>query len=424
MNAKIKQSIISLLLGRAGNKAAGAFFSAVALRLHIRASTKIDTFATNGKAIYYNERYLESITPEEVTGILAHEVLHVANFHNTRRGMRDHKMWNIACDLAINSIIIDSGLRLPKDGVFAGVGKFASFPTGESAERYYELLMQQGSGDDGNDKNPVNVGSGGGDQQSPNQQDQQQDGDGKGKDGNDSKDGKPSEGHGNDSGPSMDKDTGGFGGVLDADKNDEGDIMAVVETAKELSKNQGNMPGGLRELLDSRRSTIDWRAALHNLLKAKARSEYTYRRPSRRGGGGCILPVQGGYKVPKTAVLLDTSGSIGGDILAKFTGEIEAFRKEAKCELVLIPHHTHAYSVTQIDADQDLELPRLQSGGTCHCDAIATAVQHEAELIVSLTDCESSFPEDPGVEVIWVRHNQSSHPAAPPAYGSLVDIVE
>lgn len=421
MNAKIKQSVISLLLGRAGNKAAGAFFSAVALRLHIKASTKIDTFATNGKAIYYNEAYLDSITTEEVTGVLAHEVLHVANFHNTRRGMRDPKMWNIACDLAINSIIIDSGLRLPKDGVFAGVGKFASFPTGESAEKYYELLMQQGAGGGGGDQNPVNVGSGGGDQQSP---DQQQDGDGDGKD--EAKDGKPSEGQGsgNDSGPSMDKDTGGLGGVLDADKNDEGDIMAVVETAKELAKSQGNMPGGLRQLLESRRSVVDWRAALQNLLKAKAKSDYTYRRPSRRSGGGCILPVQGGYKVPRTAVLLDTSGSIGSDILAKFTGEIEAFRKEAKCDLVLIPHHVNAYSVAEVDSDQDLVLPRLQSGGTCHCDAISKAVEMEAELIVSLTDCESSFPADPGVDVIWVRHNTSSHPASPPSYGSLVDIVE
>lgn len=48
---------------------------------------------------------------EEQLGLQLHEVLHIANLHAARKGNRQHWLWNVACDMAINAQIEDCGRR-------------------------------------------------------------------------------------------------------------------------------------------------------------------------------------------------------------------------------------------------------------------------------------------------------------------------
>ena len=75
----------------------------------------------------------------KLIGTLAHEVLHPALQHHTRRGDRDRKRWNMACDFAINPLLLDAGLTLPKDVLIDH--RFR----GMSAERIYNLIEEQGT---------------------------------------------------------------------------------------------------------------------------------------------------------------------------------------------------------------------------------------------------------------------------------------
>ena len=75
------------------------------------------TMSTDGIHLRYNTDFVESLTPDELVGVLCHEVMHVASLHHTRSGSRDHFKWNVACDYAINLIIADSGLTLPEDAL-------------------------------------------------------------------------------------------------------------------------------------------------------------------------------------------------------------------------------------------------------------------------------------------------------------------
>jgi predicted metal-dependent peptidase len=59
--------------------------------------------------------FVETLNTAELAGVLAHEVMHPALQHHTRRGDRDRKRWNMACDDAINPLLLDAGLTLPKD---------------------------------------------------------------------------------------------------------------------------------------------------------------------------------------------------------------------------------------------------------------------------------------------------------------------
>ena len=72
------------------------FFGSLLFRLGGRASNSIQTMATDGVSLFYNPAFVETLNAAELAGVLAHEVMHPALQHHTRRGDRDLKRWNIA----------------------------------------------------------------------------------------------------------------------------------------------------------------------------------------------------------------------------------------------------------------------------------------------------------------------------------------
>ena len=414
MERKYKSALVALMLGRFGNRGAGAFYSAIAMRLPGRCSPEVETFATNGKEIIYNPDFIATLSEREIVGVIAHEVLHVAVLHHCRKGSRNHQRWNIACDLAINQIIIEGGLSLPAGACMAGVGPYANMPSNKTAEEYYTLLPDCEQPDQPSDKpgdDPGKPGDKPGDK-------------GTGDQPSDKPSDKPGEQPGKPQPGKKQGGKGGFGEVLEAPNpaEAESDARAMVATATEMSK--GSMSAGLRQAVDAVRASVDWRRVLQDLLTRKVKQDYVYTRPSRRAAKGVILPILGGKACPKVAVLVDTSGSINNTTLGDFMAEIRAFRDAAKCNVVLIMHNVDAYEVVEVAPDEDLVMPRPQGGGTSHVDAIQKALVAEAEVIVALTDCFSCYPNDPGVDVIWVRHCQGYSVGKPPEYGQVVDIVQ
>jgi len=115
------------------------FFGSLPFRLGARPTTSIQTMATDGISLFYNPDFVETLNAAELIGTLAHDVLHPALQHHTRRGGRDRKRWNMACDFAINPLLLDAGLTLPKDVLIDH--RFR----GMSAERIYNLIEEQGT---------------------------------------------------------------------------------------------------------------------------------------------------------------------------------------------------------------------------------------------------------------------------------------
>jgi predicted metal-dependent peptidase len=68
--------------------------------------------ATDGISFFYNPGFVEMLNAAELAGVLAYQVMHAALQHHTRRGGRDRKRWNMACDCAINPLLLDAGLTL------------------------------------------------------------------------------------------------------------------------------------------------------------------------------------------------------------------------------------------------------------------------------------------------------------------------
>ena len=110
IEAKLSRGRTQLLLNQ-------PFFGTLCLRLKLVAMPSFPTMATDGRRLVYNPAFVDKLTPAELEGVLAHEVMHCALAHHCRRGERDAQLWNQAADYAVNPILIGNGITLPKDAL-------------------------------------------------------------------------------------------------------------------------------------------------------------------------------------------------------------------------------------------------------------------------------------------------------------------
>ena len=81
------------------------FFGSVVANSNFIAEPAVATAGTDGKNIYYNPNFIESITDEEQTFIFAHEICHIAFDHIFRSEGKDKDLWNIATDSVVNAFL-------------------------------------------------------------------------------------------------------------------------------------------------------------------------------------------------------------------------------------------------------------------------------------------------------------------------------
>jgi len=338
------------------------FFATLCLRLKLIPASFFPTMATNGKVICYNTAFVESLTPEELEGVLAHEVLHCALGHHCRRGSRKKRVWNIAADYAINPIVLKNGLVLPKGALIN------SDYEGLSAEQIYDRLLQEQSGGGTSDspQNPGGSGAGpsnGNVPSTPNAQTQT----GPASNGSVQQ---PSPHHGppDIDQPALEADDdlhspreGGFGEVLDA-TDDQGNPAGEGESSQQASewavaaqqalqsaKAQGRGTSDVeRPLKESRESAQDWRAILRAFVGATVLSDYRWSPPNRRFVSvGLYLPSLHRDGTGPIVIGVDTSGSITGRELDQFAGEITAISDQAQPEKIHVVYCDEAVTGSQ-----------------------------------------------------------------------------
>ena len=117
--------------------------------------------------LYWNPEFFASLSDAEVRGVLIHEFYHLVFQHLSTRRKTPPKMWNVATDLAINSIIVNGENKqyaLPKGGLVPGLfpmppgerqptkeekaampmaSLIESFPHAQSSEWYFHALKEK-----------------------------------------------------------------------------------------------------------------------------------------------------------------------------------------------------------------------------------------------------------------------------------------
>jgi predicted metal-dependent peptidase len=364
------------------------FFGSLLFRLVGRASGSIQTMATDGISLFYNQVFVETLNAAELAGVLAHEVMHPALQHHTRRGNRDRKRWNMACDYAINALLLDAGLTLPKDVLIDH--RFRSM----SAERIYNLIEEQ----------PDQGGSSG---ERENRHDASPDGEG----------GKQADNPLGDVEPNAPTTPGGFGQVLDAPEPKEDDCETVaeqlrewkiaVEQAENVAKLAGKLPAGVtRSLEQSEAAGVDWRELLRRAWSETIPADYSWMPPNRRHiWAGLYLPGLKSEGAGEIAIAVDCSGSVNARQLGLFESEIRSIlegQRPSRVHVLYFDTEVHKAEVYQ--AGQPISLTPAGGGGTNFAPCFRWLNEHGIvpQTLVFLTDLCGAFPSEvPAYPVLW-----------------------
>jgi len=367
------------------------FLGALALRLPMVVADPAwcPTTSTDARSFYYNPEYIAALSMEQVQFVLANQALHCALLHFARRGHRNLFRWNIACDHAINPLLVKDGL-LPPPGTVV-LDSFA----GMTAEEIYPSIAENNS--DEPMEQPKHDGDGSGDKKEEADQGDAPDEDALG--------GEASKG----AGPPK---------PLTAAEQEslatqwQQRLAGAAQQAQQAGKLGGLLGRMVGELMQPK---LPWRLLLARYLTQYARDDYSYMRPSRREGE-MILPSLRSAQADMM-VVLDTSGSVTAAEIDEFISEINAIKGQMRARVML-----HACdSELAIDGPwlfepwDEFKVPeKIAGGGGTDFRPVFDWIARqgrEPDLLLYFTDALGEFPKaEATFPVIWLVKGKAPVP--------------
>ena len=439
------------------------FFGSVVASVDYKENKDILTAGTDGETIYYNPKYLESLSVEEQTFIFAHEVCHIAFNHILRSEGKDPELWNIATDGVINQFLKRDGLKMALGGV--DMAEAINY----DAEQLYDKLLQEkqqrqqqnGQGNNqseqGNQQQNQQQSSGSSQGENGQQQSQQQNSSNSGN--SQEQDKQSQEQSGGDSGKDLQEE--------DKSKQDVGhDTHSMWEQAVKKHKEQQEKSDKKESLLDKllgkdakekekneleekqeelesmgekdafKKNLEDKKKQLEELKEAISKQASQAGTSTNRdvrivNDIGTAKPivdwryvlreaikydVDWSYKnatledgvvtanleeqpMPETEIVLDTSGSINEVLLKNFLRECKNILQHTKLKVGCFD--TEFYGFHEIRTEEDIENMRFEGGGGTDFDVAVGAFSRRVENKIIFTDGEASMP-DMSLDAIWI----------------------
>ncbi|GLV96710.1 hypothetical protein Slala05_03420 [Streptomyces lavendulae subsp. lavendulae] len=319
---------------------------------------------------YVSPAFVERTPVPELAGVWIHEVAHLLRDHHGRADrlppadQRDPVRINIAQDCEINDDLLADGLALPAGRMEP---RLFGLATGGLFEEYLPAVpatpphgVDCGSGAHGIAR-PWEAGPGGGEGRTPS-------------------------------------------GIGPAEA--EALRRATAQAMRAHQRTRGTLPAGwdrwAREVLEP---TVDWRRALSGAVREAAAwaggaVDYTYRRPSRRTpalGGRVVLPSLR-RPLPRVAIVIDTSGSMGEEELAAALGEVTGVLREVGVggnRVAVLACDADVHTVARVTRGGQVEL--AGGGGTDMRVGIRAALSlpDRPNVVVVLTDGYTPWPQEP-----------------------------
>lgn len=348
------------------------FFGSLAMRLKLEPHLGIPVMGVDGVTCVYNPFWVVSEPFDYVVGVLAHECMHCALGHPYRREDRDYKRFNVACDYAINPLLIMSGLLLPPDGL--------NDPQyhGLSAEEIYHRLPTQltansGDGDPGGATGSFSDGGRGGDDRPAEQAE-------------------------------INRQLGEWEIALNQ-------AIATAQAADQLDPL-------MREWLIKAggRATVDWRTVLRDWLNECNPTGQSWTPPNRRFvHRGVYLPAATGRTMGELAILVDTSGSTWvEEIFQRFAAEIAGIVAEVQPEAVHVLYwDTQHRGYDRFEQGEALAFNARGGGGTNFSRVWDWFADEGIEPVgcVAFSDLAlSSFGQEPEYPVLWASVGRARAP--------------
>lgn len=368
------------------------FLGALVLRLPLVAADPgwCKTTTTDARKLYFNPEYIGSLDIQETQFVLAKQALHCALSHFARRHHRIRSRWELACDYAVNPLLIHDGLKPPP-----GTPVEENFE-GMTAEEIYHCIDEFDDENSEFEKPSESLGDEGShapqpDGQSPPPQES----------------GEPERDQDHEESAELARQPA----ELTAQQQEELSIQwqQRLAGAAQQAMQAGKLGGSMARMVDYMlQPKLPWRMLLAKYMTASARDDYSYSRPSSRRGDPAIFPSLRSTQI-NVAVGLDISGSVDDKDMNEFLSEVDAIKGNMRARITLLPCDAElAEGVPWIfEPWEDLEMPEALKGGggTSFCPVFEwlDLQDQPPDLLVYFTDGQGTFPGTPPCyPVIWL----------------------
>lgn len=402
---KVKQTVRRMTEARAALVRDNPFFGHLSMGLQL-ACAPCETACTDGSRLIFDPEFAEKLSERELQFVTLHEVMHCVLEHCIRGKNLHSLLFNIACDIVVNSIILDMwGLDTFK---IAGEEAIHLAPDGKegrlyNAEEIYHMLLQRhGYAPSEGGKKPNDAGGNG-------------------------------SGNGNENDASEDSFDDGSDQMTDAmdipsfDRHDlwqgicdktqmrddwNGRIRNVI---KECGDSTG-MPQSIRRVVQelADRAGLDWKQLLHDFLQFD-QYDYTFVPPDRRyAGADFYLPAFNVDEDDGSAkdiwVCVDTSASISEEELACAMTEILDAMRQARLKGKISFFDSNITEPEPFESETELKKIIPSGGGGTSFHIIFDYLQRKMypelpKAILVFTDGYARWPEERDaleVPVLWL----------------------
>ena len=362
---KLIQSRLRILINH-------GFYGLLLMHVKLAIDDVCETAYTDGKRIVFGIKFLDELSDSEIDFILMHEVLHIALRHCNRGQDKDNKLFNMACDIVVNSNILKSknmninSISLRKYGESMHLAPNNREGYLYTAEEVYEMLL----------KNNV-------DQKQSSFTDDH------------------SKWKKNDK-----EDREWIQKILDAKVN--------IENKNKIEKQPGDIPFCIQRMYQELvNSNVDWRTALCDFVQEIV-CDYSFSPPDRRyQDQSFFLPDFNDHEkeVKNILFMVDTSGSINNEMLTKLMSEVKGAIDQFGGKLQGYLGFFDAKVVPPVAFDSSDELLKIKpyGGGGTRFDIIFDYVNQYMidnlpKCIVILTDGNALFPDvklTNNIPVLW-----------------------
>lgn len=343
------------------------FFGSVAANVEYQEIEDTGIMKNDGSTIFYDPRYMSTLSDNDQLFLLAHELCHIAFEHKERGVGKDPTVWMSATDAVINQMLKRDGLEIISGGI--------DYPEAidYSAEEYYELLLSE--------KLDIELIDG--------QLEGQE---------------TPSDSHGEskqeDTGNNSDEDESEESYKElpleeDRDDEDEDDEYTLIEEKESDAGNAVNRDIRTVEEIGASAPLIDWRVILPNTINYGV--DWSYSNAILEDN--IVRPVLEELPIPETEIILDTSWSVDEDLLRNFLRECKNILTFSKMKAGCFD--TVFYGFHDIRNEKDIDDMVFEGGGGTDFNAAVNAFTLRVDNRIIFTDGQAPMPDKP-MNAIWV----------------------
>lgn len=352
---KIEQAKTKLMLEN-------PYFGTLATSIELKINNNIASFRPLGNILEYNSEYIEVLSIDEVSTILANSAMHQALFHSDRGKDKVSSVWSLASDYAINDLLVDNGFMLPP------MANYASRFEMLYAEEIYTILLGELDLKDNND--------------SIEEEQKEQ----------------------------MEEEIDISEEILAQEEYE-----LLIEQLNIKLEKHGELPKGIERFIESiKESKISWRDELYRYVNIHAKSDYRMFPPSKKHlYRGIALPSIYGEEL-KIIVAVDTSASIEDELLKLFLSELyEIMQVFTHYVIELIECDASIQNIQRLTPMESLE-PTLKGGGGTDFTPVFDYIENMNEdfrFLIYFTDGKGKYPKyQPLIDTLWVMNQREEVP--------------